>query len=299
MTEGYQPMTQASFASALANTGQIMNGAFMQPASSFAIAEQPEIRAFFQDLSRVAPLLVEEAQVADLANLHRMGVACRLCGQFDLAEGFYKKALELAQTSLGADAPETATHRNFLAGLYFMWGRYDESIALIEQSLQVYRAAFGAEHIYTRLTHFGLALAYAGKGDRQRSRVQYDLSALQTQVHVEAQSKDRWSNFTAKLSALAAAKYEQGRYDQAVELFRHCVIHEANEAWPGSLVVAQSLSGLAVLCRSQQLDGEALEFCKMALHMKKELCGESHPEYQATLRQYQELQESYARRVTS
>jgi len=292
-------MTQASFATALANTGQMMNGAYMQPAAGYSLAEQPEIMAFFQDLGRVAPTLVQEATPADLANLHRMGVACRLCGQFELAEGFYKRALQLAEQTLGAAGMEAATHRNFLAGLYFMWRRFDDSIALIEQSLQVYRAAFGAEHIYTRLTHFALALAYTGKGESNLSREQYSLSALGSQMQFEAQSQDRWSTFTTKLAALAAAKYEQGRYDQAVELFRHCVIHEANEAWPGSLVVAQSLTSLAVLCRSQSLDQEALEFYKMSLHMKKELCGEGHPDYQSTLRQYQELNEAIARRATA
>jgi len=290
-------MTEASFASALANTGQMMNGAYMQPASGFAVADQPEIMAFFQDLGRVSPTLVQEATIADLANLHRMGVACRLFGQFELAEGFYKKALQLAEQSMGAAGLETATHRNFLAGLYFMWRRFDENIALIAQSLQVYSAAFGADHIYTRLTHFALALAYAGKGDSLSSRQQYNLSALNSQVQLEARSQDRWSTFTTKLSGLAATKFEQGRYDQAVELFRHCVIHEANEAWPGSLVVAQSLTNLAVLCRSQSLDHEALEFYKMALNMKKELCGESNPEYQSTLRQYQDLQGAVAKRA--
>jgi tetratricopeptide (TPR) repeat protein len=292
-------MTQATFASALADTGQMMNGAFLEPSSSFAIAEQPEIMAFFQDLGRVAPTLVQDATLADLSNLHRMGVACRLCGQFALAENFYSKALELAEASFGKAGLETAMHRNFLAGLYFMWRRYPETITLIEQSLQVYQSVFGPEHIYTRLTHFALALAFAGMGDTVRSKQQYSLSALKMQSHGEAQSQDRWSAFSAKLSSLAAMKYEQGQFEEAVELFRHCVIHEANEAWPGSLVVARALSSLAVLCRSQGLEKEAEEFFKMALHMKKELCGEAHPEYQNTLRQYQELMDSQARRWTS
>jgi tetratricopeptide (TPR) repeat protein len=292
-------MTQANFASALTDTAHIMNGTFLEASSAFPIAEQPEILAFFQDLGRVAPALVQEATPSDLANLHRMGVACRLCGQFSLAENFYKRALELAELSLGKNSVETCLHRNFLAGLYFMWRNYTESVTLIETSLHVYQNAFGAEHIYTRLTHFALALAFAGMGDSVLSKQHYKLSLLQARAHVEALTADRWSTFTAKLSSLAAMKYEQGRFDEAVELFRHCVIHEANEAWPGSLVVARSLASLAVLCRSQGLDQEAEEFYKMTLQMKKELCGEEHAEYQITLQQYQEFVDSRLRRGLS
>jgi hypothetical protein len=52
-----------------------------------------------------------------------------------------------------------------------------------------------------------------------------------------------------------------------------------------------------VLCRSQGLDQEAEEFFKMALQMKKELCGEAHPEYQTTLKQYQDCVDSHSRRA--
>jgi tetratricopeptide (TPR) repeat protein len=227
-------MTQATFASALSDTGQIMNGTYLLPTTGFDVAEQPEVMAFFQDLGRVAPTLVQGASLADLSNLHRMGVACRLCGQFGLAEKFYCKALELAEVALGKDSLEAATHRNFLAGLYFVWRRFNESVALIKTSLQVYQNKFGPEHIYTRLTHFALALAFAGLGDTALSREHYKLSALKMQSIAEAQSQDRWSTFSSKLSGLAAMKYEMGQHDEAVELFRHCVIHEANEAWPGS-----------------------------------------------------------------
>jgi tetratricopeptide (TPR) repeat protein len=286
---------QPTFASALTNTGKIMGGSYLGP-SPLAIGEQPELIAFFEDLERIAPLLVQEAEVGDLGSLHRMGVACRLCNQFDLAEKFYARALEVASAAFGADSMEAATHRNFLAGLYFVGGRFDRAIILIEVSLHAYQKVLGPDHIYSRLTEFGLALAFIGVGDVHRSRHHYLVSALGSMQTTEAQSDEQWSAFSAKLAALAAAKYEQGRFDEAVELFRHCVIHEANEAWPGSLVVARSLTSLAVLCRSQNLDQEAAEFYRMALQMKKTLCGEAHPEYQMTWKHYQELLTAISRR---
>ena len=275
----------------------MMNGAYLAFSSpSLPVADQPEIQAFFADLMRVTPTLVEDASEADLSSLHRMGVACRLCGQFELAESFYRKALQIAEGKFGGNSLEASTHRNFLAGLYFMWGRYELAVPLIERSLGIYKTTFGAEHIYTRLSHFALALAYTGWGNDKRSREHYELSDLGRHSHGEAQSEDRWSTLSAKLAALSAMKYEQGNFNEAVELFRHCVIHEANEAWPGSMVVARSLNSLAVLCRSQGFDAEAEEFFKMTLAMKKEICGIAHPEYKSTEKHYQDLLDQLAKR---
>lgn len=94
--------------------------------SAALIAEQPELVEFFESLNQAAPQLVGEAQSADLANIHRMGVACRLCGQFELAEKFYGKAMQMAEVSFGVSSVEASTQRNFLAGLYMSWHLHSE-----------------------------------------------------------------------------------------------------------------------------------------------------------------------------
>ena len=203
-------MTQVSLARALSDTGQMMSGALSPSASSSAIAEEPDLLAFFADLGRVAPVLVNEATPADLASLHRMGVACRLCGQFALAESFYARALELAQSAYGVAGIETATHRNFLAGLYFTCKRYRESVTLIETSLHVYQSNFGADHIYTRLTHFALALAFWGEGDEERSKQHYKRSALKMPSYTEAQSHGSLVGFFSQAFCPGGAEIRAG-----------------------------------------------------------------------------------------
>lgn len=251
--------------------------------------EPPELVNFFNSFGRSAPAILAHAASEDLTTLHRIGVACRLCHRFELAELCYQRALELAEPLLGADSLETAMHRNFLAGLYFVWGRYADSVTLLERSLQVYNKVLGEGHDYTRLTYFGLALAYHGLGDNARSKQAYAKSELQLPISFEAKTRDRWSEFSMKLSSLAAKKFERGSFAEAVELFRHCVIHEANEAWPGSIAVARALVSLGVICRSQGLDREAQEAFEMALPMQKALLGEEHPDYLLTMRQYNDV----------
>ncbi|MBP9092129.1 tetratricopeptide repeat protein [bacterium] len=257
---------------------------------------QPSQSVFFQHLAGFAPSLIEDATLADLTALHRMGVACRLCGQFDMAESFYRRALNLVENDSGCFSLPAAMHRNFLAGLYFMTGREAESIPLIEASLHTYITNLDSEHLYTRLTHFGLALAFARIGDSERAQDHYLRSELGGSSRLEAVDELRWSALPLKLMSLAAVKFEQGRLFESVELFRHCVIHEANEAWPGSVVVARALGNLATLCRSQGLDAEAGEFFRMTLKMKADLMEESNPDYQVTLKQYQEFLKATAER---
>jgi tetratricopeptide (TPR) repeat protein len=250
---------------------------------------EPSQSLFFKHLAGFAPSLISDATISDLTALHRMGVACRLCGQNDMAEQFYIKALSLAETDSGVASLAAAAHRNFLAGLYFMTGREQQAIPLIEASLHVYIANAGDDHIYTRLTHFALALAFARISHKERANDHYMRSGLNIGARIEAVDELRWSVLPLKLMSLAALKYEQGRLDESVELFRHCVIHEANEAWPGSMVVARALNNLATLCRSQNLDEEAGEFFRMTLKMKRDLMDESSDDYQLTLRQYQDF----------
>ena len=253
---------------------------------------QPSQTAFFQHLAAFAPSLIEDATMADLTALHRMGVACRLCGQFDMAENFYRRALGLVENEFGCQSLVSAKHRNFLAGLYFMTGREAESIPLIEASLHTYIKNLDNQHLYTRLTHFGLALAFARMSDTERAQDHYLRSELGSSSRLDAVDELRWSALPLKLMSLAAVKFEQGRLDESVELFRHCVIHEANEAWPGSIVVARALNNLATLCRSQGLDAEAGEFFRMTLKMKADLMDQNSPEYQLTLKQYQDFLKS-------
>lgn len=284
-------MTVQSLATTLLSTQQMMGSVSQQPMFSLDFkALGPEESRFFVDLHENAPQLVHEAQPGDEQSLHRIGVACRLCGYFELAELFYLKALELSTATYGLHSLQTSTHRNFLAGLYFVWQKYTATKALVEASLKVYQDVLGTEHIHTRLTHFALALVYTSLGDVFLAKKHFDWSALKNiQVSDQAQSADRWQNLNFRLFALAAMKFEKQQYDESYELFRYCVITEANEAWPGSMVVAKSLNSLALLCRSQTLNSEAEDFFKMTLKMKEDIIGAEHSDYLNTQNQYRDL----------
>lgn len=284
-------MSAQTLATTLLSTQRLMGSFTQQPTLTLdSKTLEPADSQFFTDLRLIAPALVAESQEGDEQALHRIGVACRLCGDFELAKLFYIKALELSTSAHGADSLATSTHRNFLAGLYFAWQKFDSTKALIEYSLGVYQKILGEQHIHTRLTHFALALVFTRLGETQLARRHFDLSALKNlPISDQAQSPDRWQNLNFRIFSMAAIKFEQQQYDESFELFRYCVITEAHEAWPGTMIVAKSLNSLALLCRAQQMNAEAEEFFKMTLNMKKDIIGAEHADYLNTQSQYRDL----------
>ena len=91
-------MSMHDLATTLQSTTQMMDNVAQQPSLALnAIALDPSNAQFFKDLRQLAPAIVAEAKPGDEKTLHRIGVACRLCGDFDLAKLFYIKALEISE----------------------------------------------------------------------------------------------------------------------------------------------------------------------------------------------------------
>ncbi|HEY9733620.1 MAG TPA: tetratricopeptide repeat protein [Drouetiella sp.] len=284
-------MSAQTLATTLLSTQRIMGDVMLQPQLVLDRKTlEPSSQQFLSDLRTIAQALITEAEPGDEKTLHRIGVACRLMGDFELAKVFYIKALELSSGSAGADSLQAATHRNFLAGLYFAWQKFESARALVEQSLATYQKFLGEQHMHTKLTHFALALIHTKLGDAQLARRHFDESALKNlKVPDQAESTNHWLNLNFRIISLAAMKFEQKQFDESYELFRYCIITEANEAWPGSMVVARSLQNLALLCRAQSMNLEAEEFFKMTLQMKKDIIGTEHSDYLSTQSQYRDL----------
>ncbi|HEY9719610.1 MAG TPA: tetratricopeptide repeat protein [Trichormus sp.] len=217
-----------------------------------------------------ASSLLTASTHADLQSIHRLGVAYRLCNEYAMAERFYLRAVDLALENFGTDSLETAKHRNFLAGLYFAAERFDLCKNQLEESLRVYESALGAKHVYAQLTRFALALTYRSLGNKDKSSSYLGQSDLKNMAEdpYAYQPANRWTALLPKVASIAAIKFEQGLYQESIELFRFCVLQEANEAWPGSLILARSLSDLSILCRSQGLSKHGADFAEMAAQIR-------------------------------
>jgi hypothetical protein len=169
----------------------------------------------------------------------------------------------------GANSAQTVKHRNFLAGLYFAASQFDNCKAHLLNSLRAYELSLGPAHLYCRLTRFALTLTYTALGDRKSAARYYAGTGLkELSVQTSLDPADAWSSLLPKIVAMAAIKYEQEQFIESLELFKFCVLQEANEAWPANLLVVRTLEKLSILCRSQGLHRESDDFIDIAQQMK-------------------------------
>ncbi len=212
---------------------------------------------------------IETSQSENIEEIHKLGVAFRLCDNFSMSEMCYRRALDLSIEASGFESLETARHRNFLAGVLFATHRFDQCIEQLLLAVAIYDRSLGIDHIYARLSRFALALCYSALGDDCKASRYYGQTGLKEMLSdsfVDAPGK---STLLPRLVAIAAIKFEQGALEDSFELFRFCVIQEANEAWPGNPMLAKVFGQLSVLCRSQGMARDAQEFASMSEQIRQ------------------------------
>lgn len=214
-----------------------------------------------ESLVSIAQVLENNGDTADSCeDLHKLAVVCRLYDHPGLAERLYMRALERAVRESSEDSVATARHRNFLAGLYVHLGRFEEASRLIAKSLAAYEKHLGIEHLYFRMTLFASVLVYAKQNKMKEALKLFEMVQVQSQsMSINTFSVSQWSIVSMRLWMLSLLRFNQGRYDDAYELFRYTAILEANEVWPGNLLIYKALSDLVVLCRTLGLQSESHE----------------------------------------
>jgi tetratricopeptide (TPR) repeat protein len=81
-------------------------------------------------------------------------------GKYDQAVVVAKKALELAEKSVGPNHPDVATSLNNLAGIYRAQGQYAQAEPLYRRSLVIREKALGPDHPDVATSLRNLALLY-------------------------------------------------------------------------------------------------------------------------------------------
>ena len=91
------------------------------------------------------PALAEGAGI-EWDILNQEVIELRRTGKYDRGVVVAKKALEVAENSVGADHPSVATSLNNLALLYYTQGQYASAEPLYKRSLAIGEKALGPDH---------------------------------------------------------------------------------------------------------------------------------------------------------
>ena len=85
------------------------------------------------------------AQSSELVQTIQKGAALYKAKRYAEALPFYKKAVELAERTLGPQHPTTATHIRSLARLHIAQGNYAQAEQLYQRALVIYEKVLGPE----------------------------------------------------------------------------------------------------------------------------------------------------------
>ena len=166
-------------------------------------AAEPRIAGRFKD----QPLV--EADVRDT-----LGLTYSYLGEAPLAIRQHERALELRQTKLGPDHPDTLASRNNLAEAYQAAGRTAEAIALHEATLKLRESKLGPDHPDTLDSRNNLAVAYRAAGRTAEAIALHEATLKLTEAKL---GPDHPDTLTSR-NNLAAAYHAAGRTAEAIAL---------------------------------------------------------------------------------
>jgi len=208
--------------------------------------------------------------------LHGLAILMRIENRFAEAEPFYVKAIEVCRREYGDAHPETATRKNYLAGLYFAWGRYDEARSLVESSLDVYKAVFGEKNELVGIAAMGLALICNRQQNAYEANEYFKLADKLLPAGPRGAIMLDFKDLAASLFFLSKEKYKQGMIEEAETLFRYSLIIETDRLWPGHRIVGDNVQLLGDLYRSQYMATEAEFLYRKALEIRRAIMGADH-----------------------
>ena len=200
--------------------------------------------------------------------------------------GQYEEAIEYATMSAnfycqtkGEQHPHFAASLNNLALLYQSMGNYAAAEPLLNQAMEICRAALGEQHPHFATSLNNLAMLYKLRGDYPAAEPLFKQAMDMRRVVLGEQHPD----FAQSLSNLALLYDSMGNYAAAEPLFKQALkIYRAalGEQHPG---FATSLHNLAALYKSMGNYAAAEPLYKQAMEIRRIVIGEQHPHFAHSL----------------
>lgn len=240
-----------------------------------ALALEYHMEGFFdlaEDCYKRAILIQEKSQGGQspslVPRLHNLGLLFRIQEKFAQAEEVYKRAHSLL-TSAEPDLVAVATEKNYLAGLYFAWGRYNLAEDLILESRAIYESRLGKEHPFHLFAIFALALVLQKQGKSSEAEGYFQQLEKLSKPLPRKEFLESYDDLPEALYGLARANFRQKRFDNAEILLRYALLHDVWKLWPAHPKVAESLQMLGDLYAAQGMHGEAENIYRKALAIRE------------------------------
>ena len=231
------------------------------------------------------------AQFEALMDANNRGNALLEAGQYEQAIPFWRKALELGESELGANHLTTSALLDALAQTYLLQGRYTEAEPFFVRALSIREKALGAEHPDVAVSLNNLVELYRAQGRYADAEPLYkrSLAILEKTIGPEHPS------VAMSLNNLALLYHTQGRYEAAEPLHKRALAIQEKAHGPVHPDVAASFNNLAELYRVQGRYADAEPLYKRAMAINSKTLGPEHPHVAASLNNLAELYDDQGR----
>ncbi|HEY9793721.1 MAG TPA: tetratricopeptide repeat protein [Candidatus Obscuribacterales bacterium] len=181
---------------------------------------------------------IEDGNLVTL--LHKLGVLNRVQNKFAESRQYYLEAIRLAENLYGPNSLEVAEQNNYLAGLYYSCGMFDDAEEKLGASVELYQHLDGDHSVTIGLCLFALALIRRRAGDQEGAQRRFR-HAKRLLIDVVW---DLHQDIESGLVALAVRHFEEGNTDKAEILLRHYLVI-GDKLWTYHPLITESYFELA------------------------------------------------------
>jgi serine/threonine protein kinase len=234
-----------------------------------------------QAVDAVRPRIAEafkDQPVIEAAVRSTLGKTYDYLGEYDLAIRELERAVELRQSALGPDLPDTLKSRSLLAEAYLDAGRTAEAITLHEATVKLHESNLGPDHPETLDSRNTLGAAYLAA---RRTAEAITLLEATLKLHESKLGPDHHATLESR-SNLAAAYLADGRTALAISLDETTLKLRESKLGLDHPHTLTTRSNLAVAhYREGRLD-RSIPLFAVTLKLRESKLGPDHPDTLAT-----------------
>ncbi len=234
------------------------------------LAEEDDLKARLVHIELTLGKETEEYAVFQ----HRLGLHYFEQGDYKKAQFEWENALEIRESVLGPEHPDTSLSLNNLAFLLNSQGNYERARPLYERELAIQEKVLGPEHPETALSLNNLAGLLRAQGNYEESRQLYERALAIREKFLGPEHPDT----AVSLNNLAFLLQAQGSYEEAQSLYERSLAIREKVLGPEHPDTALSLNNLALLFSSQGNYAEARLLYERSLSIWEKVLGPEHPD---------------------
>ncbi|KAH8588542.1 hypothetical protein B0O99DRAFT_746711 [Bisporella sp. PMI_857] len=211
--------------------------------------------------------------------LHNLGQCFYIKGKYAEAEAMYRQTLQLRETVLGKEHPDTLATINNLAISLDRQSKYADAEAMHRQTLQLKETVLGKEHPDTLASMNNLALSL----DRQGKYADAEAMHRQTLQLKETVLGKEHPDTLASITGLAISLDHQAKYAEAEAMHRQTLQLKETVLGKEHPDTLGSMNNFASSLYRQGKYAEAEAMHQQTLQLKETVLGKEHPDTLASI----------------